>query len=82
MTKINPTSKIVGVGLAALVALAPALAGAATYAYVNAGGDVQAVIAGNWQTAIANAPNIAARSGVILIDGTDSTLIDDNVNGV
>ena len=81
MIATNLTSKIVGFGLAAALAAAPVLAGAATYAYVNMNGEVQPVIAANWQTAIATAPNIATHSGVILIDGTDSGLLDDNVTG-
>lgn len=81
MITSNLTSKIVTLGLAAALALAPGLAAAATYAYVNSSGEVQPVIAANWQAAIATAPNIAARSGVILIDGTDSGLLDDSVNG-
>lgn len=81
MIATKMTSKIVTLGLAAALALAPAFASAATYAYVNMNGEVQPVVASNWQTAIATAPNIATHSGVILIDGTDSTLLDDNVNG-
>lgn len=82
MIATNLTSKIVTVGLAAALALAPAFASAATYAYVNMNGEVQPVVAANWQAAIASAPNIHPRSGVILIDGNDSDLLDDNVGGV
>ncbi len=81
MIATKMTSKIITLGLAAALALAPAFASAATYAYVNSSGEVQPVVAANWQAAIATAPNIATHSGVILIDGTDSTLLDDSVNG-
>jgi hypothetical protein len=82
MITTNLTSKIVGLGLAAALAAAPGFAAAATYAYVDVNGEVRSVVAGNWQTAIATAPNIAARSGVILIDGAeDSDLIGDSVTG-
>lgn len=82
MITTNLTTKFVGLGIAAALAVAPGLAAAATYAYVNASGEVQSVVAGDWQTAIATAPNIAARSGVILVDGQeDSNLLDDRVTG-
>lgn len=82
MITTNLTSKIVTLGVAAALALAPGLAAAANYAYVNVNGEVQSVVASDWQTAIRTAPNIAARSGVILLDSADdSDLLDDSVTG-
>lgn len=40
---------------------------AATYAFVNISGEVNAVTADSWMSAIASAVNIAVHSGVVLI---------------
>jgi hypothetical protein len=62
------------VAVAALVVL-PALASAASYAYVDAGGDVKSVMANDWQTAIATAPNIHIHSGVLLLDSPEDLAV-------
>lgn len=79
---IHVTRKIAGAAAAAALALAPGLAAAANFAYVNHDGEVQLVVAADWQTAIATAPNIATHSGVILLDGSSDPLLDDGVDGV
>ncbi|HRH55538.1 MAG TPA: hypothetical protein PK609_01605 [Candidatus Paceibacterota bacterium] len=76
---------LLGVGaLAVLGAIAlPAVSLAATYAYVNNAGEVMTTEAATWQTAIQTAPNIAPRSGVMLIEVTaDEELVGDSVGGV
>lgn len=40
---------------------------AATYAYVDNSGEVKSVVASDWMTAIATAPNIYIHSGVMLL---------------
>ena len=45
----------------------PSVTHAATYAFVNTSGEVNAVTADNWMLAIANAVNIGIHSGVLLI---------------
>jgi len=58
----------VGLALMSLVALAsPLFADAASYAYVDAQGEVKMVVANDWMTAIAAAPNIHINSGVFLL---------------
>lgn len=53
----------------ALVAVAsPALSYAASYAFVNAAGEVNLVGANNSSEALATAPNIHMRSGVMLLN--------------
>ncbi|OIP78147.1 MAG: hypothetical protein AUK16_00770 [Parcubacteria group bacterium CG2_30_44_11] len=70
MTKLIST---VGTGallllMAAAMLVTPAFASAATYAYVDATGDVKTVIANDWMTAIAIAPNIHIHSGVMILN--------------
>jgi hypothetical protein len=61
---------------------ATGLAGAATYAYVDASGDVKSVTANDWMTAIATAPNIHPNSGVMLLTtAADYTVVGDSVVG-
>ena len=81
----STTSKF-AVGAVAVVAFAlaaiPAFSQAASYAYVNQSGEVNMVVANDWMTAIATAPNRALRSGVILLNSqSDTDLIGDNVSG-
>lgn len=57
------------------IALLPASAAAATYAYVDVAGTVRSVTADNWQTAIATAPNIHVHSGVMILDSANDLLI-------
>ncbi len=70
-----------GLMTAAIVALGfPAISQAALYAYVDNTGDVKAVTANDWTTAINTAPNIYAHSGVILLStGGDQGIIGDQV---
>lgn len=57
-------------------------ANAATYAYVDAAGDVKSVDAADWKTAIAVAPNIHIHSGVMLLTtAADYTVVGDSVAG-
>lgn len=54
---------------------APAIGYAASYAYVDQAGDVRLVEAASANAAIATAPGIHARSGVMLIDSVDDTAV-------
>lgn len=58
----------------------PVSASAATYAYVDASGEVKSVTATDWQTAINSAPNIHIHSGVLLLStAAEYTIVGDNV---
>lgn len=58
----------------------PVQADAATYAYVDVSGDVRSVVATDWQTAIATAPEIHLHSGVLILNfASDFTIVGDNV---
>lgn len=64
-------------------AVIPAAAFAATFAYVDQAGDVRTVEAATPQAALVTAPNIADRSGVMLLDSTEDTeVVGDDVSGV
>ncbi|MBP6860383.1 MAG: hypothetical protein KBC38_02380 [Candidatus Pacebacteria bacterium] len=69
------------VGVAAALAL-PVFASAATYAYVNTSGEVRTVVANDWQSAIATAPSIHARSGVIIITSPSDDIVGNDVSGI
>ena len=59
----------------------PVYASAATYAYVDATGQVKSVTAADWRTAISIAPNIHTHSGVLLLStAADYTIVGDNVS--
>lgn len=61
----------------------PSLASASTYAYVNKSGEVSAVTANDWQTALATAANIDIHSGVMLLTSqSDNSIVGDSVNGM
>lgn len=80
----NLTALIVGAGLVVALVLVsiPAFASAATYAYVDAFGDVKMVTANDWQTAISVAPNRHMNSGVLLLNSaSDFTIVGDSVPG-
>lgn len=80
----NLTALMVGAGLVLALVLVsvPAFAGAATYAYVDAFGDVKMVTANDWQTAISVAPNRHLHSGVLLLNSaSDFAVVGDSVPG-
>lgn len=83
-TSIHTTSvALASVGLAVAFALLslPMFASAATYAYVDASGEVKPVIADTWQQAIAKAVNIHIHSGVMLLDSpSDFDIVGNNVD--
>lgn len=59
----------------------PGLTRAASYAYVDNGGDVKSVVANDWMTAIKTAFNIHIHSGVLLLDSPeDMGVVGDNVD--
>lgn len=61
---------------------APAFASAASYAYVDATGEVKSVVANDWMTAIATAPNIHIHSGVfVLKTAADFAVIGKDIKG-
>ncbi len=66
------------VGALALVAAvaAPATSFAQMFAYVNASGEVMTMDAANATQALATAPNIHIRSGVMEVSADDSDMID------
>lgn len=67
------------VALASLVA-GPALTHAQMFAYVDATGDVRTIDTTDAMTALRTAPNIHARSGVMIIDSAaDQDLVGDDV---
>jgi hypothetical protein len=58
-------------------------ASAATYAYVDAVGEVKSVVADTWMAAIISAPNIHKNSGVMLLrTAADFTIIGDDVKSI
>lgn len=68
---------LIGLSLAMSI---PAFASAATYAYVDATGEVKSVVAPDWRTAINTAPNIHIHSGVLLLNSAaDFGVVGDNV---
>lgn len=89
MNKTNTSSRSIsiafaGAGLAVAFALIslPMFASAATYAYVDAAGEVKPVIADTWQQAIAKATNIHIHSGVMLLDSpSDFDIVGNDVAG-
>lgn len=86
MTNATKTTTIQSLAAFAILSLSllamPAFAGAATYAYVDATGEVRSVIANDWMTAIATAPNIHAHSGVfILKTAADFAVVGDVIPG-
>lgn len=73
---------ILGAFVAAAVVALPAASYAATYAYVNVAGEVMTTEATNADQALATAPNLHVRSGVMLINSSDdSDIVGDDVPG-
>ncbi len=75
---------VIGAGLvlAFLGMILPTFADAASYAYVDATGEVKSVTANDWRTAINVAPNIHIHSGVLLLNtASDFTIVGDDVAG-
>lgn len=84
MTHTIQTTVFAAVSVAVITAIAllslPAFASAASYAYVDATGEVRSVTANDWMTAIAVAPNIHIHSGVFLLkSAADFAEIGENV---
>lgn len=57
----------------------PGLTHAATYAYVNQAGEVNAVTANDWMTAIATAVNIHIHSGVLLLTNQNDPILNTSI---
>jgi hypothetical protein len=71
--------KVLGMfALAAVIAL-PSMSYAATYAYVNASGEVAAINADTAAQALATAPNMDIHSGVLLLTNPNDGIIGDTV---
>ena len=72
-----------GIAAAAVASIAlPSFAFAATYAYVNTAGEVNAVTAADANTALMTAPNISTHSGVMLLSDQSDPIVNDGVGGV
>lgn len=84
MTTSNRFSvKLIAAGFVASSVFAmtlPALAHAATYAYVNQTGDVSTVTANDWMTAIATAFQIDVHSGVMLLTNQNGGIVGTTIN--
>ncbi len=75
------TKNILKVGLVAMAFLGfSGLAHAATYAYVNQAGDVNAVIANDPYEAMRIAPSIDEHSGVMLLSSPADVILDQHVS--
>ena len=78
---INSTrlsAKLIAGAIAAsgMVAMSvPALAHAATFAYVNSSSEVRTVVADTWMIALNTAPNIDVHSGVLLLTSQNSGIV-------
>jgi hypothetical protein len=75
------TTLTLAIALAALVA-APASTFAASYAYVNTSGEVSMVTAATANQAIATAPGIHPRSGVMLLSNPNDPIVGKDVSGI
>ncbi len=81
LTLITSVAFVLSLAVIALVS-APAFASAASYAYVDATGEVKSVTANDWMTAIATAPNIHIHSGVfLLLSAADFAVVGDDIIG-
>jgi hypothetical protein len=69
-----------GVIASSVAAMAlPAFAHAATFAYVNQSMEVRTVVANDWMSAIATAPNIDEHSGVLLLINPNSSIVGSSI---
>ncbi len=83
MTTTNFFSKVGFVLAIAAVAILPQISFAASYAYVTAAGNVSMVVANDPNTALAIAPGIHNRSGVMLLTSqTGDGIVGDSVSGM
>lgn len=75
---------VLGLTLALLgFVVQPVSASAASYAYVAANGEVKAVVANDWMTAIKIAPGIHINSGVMLLkSASDFGMVGDDVSSI
>ena len=74
---------VAGLVASGAVAIAlPSHAYAATYAYVNASGEVSAVVAPDPMTALVTAFNISVHSGVMLLINQTDSILNNSVAGV
>lgn len=66
-TKVIFATAVLSIAIAIALMSMPLFASAATYAYVDATGEVKPVLADTWQQAISKAVNIHIHSGVKLL---------------
>ncbi len=80
---ITSTRFLIAAAIAAssLAMALPSSAHAATYAYVNTAGEVNAVVANDPMTALATAFNIALHSGVLLLTNQSDSILNNSVSG-
>jgi hypothetical protein len=74
---------VAGIITSGVFALAlPSFAHAATYAFVNTSGEVNAVVANDPTSALMTAFNISLHSGVLLLSNQTDSILNGGVSGV
>lgn len=74
---------VAGLFASSIFAMAlPSFAHAATYAFVNTSGEVNAVVADNPTSALITAFNISLHSGVLLLGNQTDSILNGGVSGV